>query len=183
MNHARYNRIELICGPMFSGKTTALIQRLEAARVAGRKAMAFKPALDTRYSRDELVSHDGLKLVGKCVVDVQEILQAVDTADVVGIDEIQFFDGALVDVCVTAADRGIGVILAGVDLDHRGRPFEVVEQCEAAAGLVTRLVARCARCGDVARRTQRLVPGDARIVVGGSGAYEPRCDRCFAPPD
>lgn len=168
---------------MFSGKTTTLIRRLESARMAGRGTIAIKPSLDTRYSNDGLVSHDGLKLAATCIDNVYAILQAIGTADVVGIDEIHFFDLALLEVCTAATESGTQVILAGVDLDHRGRPFQVVERCEAAAGLVTRLVAQCARCGDPARRTQRLVPSDARIVVGGSGAYEPRCERCFAPTD
>jgi thymidine kinase len=164
---------------MFSGKTTALIRRLDAARAGGARVHAVKPALDTRYRPCQLVSHDGLALDAIEMDDVARLAEMTTGAHMVGIDEVHFFDGRLVTACLELCERGIAVITAGVDLDHRGAAFEIVDQLANAAGAVTRLEARCGRCGSAARYTQRLVAGDARIIVGGIGAYEPRCERCF----
>lgn len=174
-------RIELICGPMFSGKTTAMIERLVAACEAGLRVVAVKPAQDTRYGLEQIVSHDGNQLPAVTVTVVHEIREITAGSHVVGIDEVHFFEESLVGICRELAVAGVRVVAAGVEIDHRGRPFEVVERLAAAAHAVTRLTAICGRCGAPARHSQRLVAGDARIVVGGVGTYEPRCDRCFEP--
>ncbi len=177
----RNGRIELICGPMFSGKTTAMFARLVAAREAGFGTVAIKPALDSRYSQDEIVSHDGQKMTAAIVTAVQEIRAITVARSVVGIDEVHFFEESLIDMCSELADVGMRIIVAGVEIDHRGRPFEVVERLALTADTVTRLTAICRRCGAPARHSQRLMMCDDRIVVGGVGTYEPRCDRCFEP--
>ena len=174
-------RIELICGPMFSGKTTAMIARLAAARDEGFDVVAIKPGQDRRYSEDQIVTHDGQKLSAVKVVAVPEIRGVAVGVRVVGIDEVHFFDESLVEICRELADSGLRIMAAGVELDHRGRRFEVVARLAEIAHEVIRLTARCARCGAAARQSQRLVSNDARIVVGGVGMYEPRCDRCFEP--
>ncbi len=174
-------QIELICGPMFSGKTTALLTRLrDAHRTTGRVAL-FKPTLDTRYSTREVVSHDGVAMAAVNLERVELLSELVRDASVVGIDEVHFFEPTLVAICADLARAGRRIIAAGVDIDHRGNPFEVVRQLEAAAAEVVRLTAICSRCGGVARFSQRLVASNDLIVVGGAGAYEPRCDRCFQP--
>ena len=176
-------RIELICGPMFSGKTTAMIARLIAARDAGFDAVAIKPELDTRYSPCEIASHDGRVYRALNARDARAIRDMAKQSAVVGIDEVHFFDESLVEVCRELAGRGTRVITAGVEIDHRGQPFETLSHLIRIAHEITRLNAICARCGAAARHSQRLIPAapDARIVVGGAGAYEPRCDRCFEP--
>ena len=174
-------RIELICGPMFSGKTTAMIARLAAARQAGFDVVAIKPSRDTRYGADRIVTHDGAMLTAVSVTEVREIASVVAGARVVGLDEIHFFEGSLIDVCRKLAGAGVRVVAAGVEIDHRGLPFEVVACMAQAAHEVIRLTATCARCGAAARHSQRLTGGDSRILVGGIGMYEPRCDRCFEP--
>lgn len=177
----RDGQIELICGPMFSGKTSALIARLVAAREAGLQVVAVKPAHDTRYGHEQIGSHDGNQLPAVNVSAVHEIRAIAAGSHVVGIDEVHFFEESLVGICRELAGAGVRVVAAGVEIDHRGRPFEVVERLAAAAHAVTRLTAICGRCGAPARHSQRLVAGDARILVGGVGIYEPRCDRCFEP--
>lgn len=166
---------------MFSGKTTALIARLASARESGFRTIAVKPALDTRYRQNQIVSHDGQQVAAVNVTTVQDIRAITANSHVAGIDEVHFFEESLAGVCRKLADEGMRIIVAGVEIDHRGRPFEVVERLALAADAITRLTAICARCGAAARHSQRLVAGDARIVVGGLGTYEPRCDRCFEP--
>ncbi len=173
--------IELICGPMFSGKTTALIERVAAARVAGRSAAVFKPALDTRYGAGHVVSHDQRRIDATSIRDAAELLTCDGGVQVVAIDELHFFEQPIVAACRTLAGRGHRLIVAGVELDHRGQPFESVAGVAAVADVLTRLVARCARCGAAARHSQRLIASSDRIVVGGVGEYEPRCDQCFEP--
>ena len=174
-------RLELICGPMFSGKTTALIDRLTTEHDAGLEIAAFKPSHDTRYSRDQVVSHNGLAIHAFSIGDLDALPRLVGSAVVIGIDEVHFFLPPHVPLCASLVNAGVRIIVAGVELDHRGQPFEVVQEFAAVADQVTRLTARCARCGSAARHSQRLVGGDARIIVGGVGDYEPRCDRCFEP--
>lgn len=172
-------RIELICGPMFSGKTTALIRRLSESVADGHRVLVVKPSSDTRYGEDEIVTHDGSRIPATQIGGIDGLLGIAKNAEVVGIDEVHFFDAGLVDVCKTLAGTGVHVICAGVDLDHRGRLFDVIERLEAVANQVVRLTASCSVCGKTATLTKRLVAGDDRIVVGGVGAYEPRCVDCF----
>ncbi|ARA93395.1 thymidine kinase [Rhodothermaceae bacterium RA] len=181
--HTREKRgwIEVICGSMFSGKTEELIRRLRRARIARLKVEIFKPALDTRYSEAEVVSHDENALRSIPVDTATQILLLVGEADVVGIDEAQFFDAELVDVCQRLARSGVRVIVSGLDQDYLGRPFEPMPQLMAVAEYVTKLHAICTVCGAPANHSQRLTPGGARVLLGARDVYEPRCRRCFQP--
>lgn len=173
--------IEVICGSMFSGKTEELIRRLKRARIAQQRVEAFKPAIDDRYSEDEVVSHDENAFATIPVHTASQIVERVDGADVVGIDEAQFFDNDLLDVCQELAGKGIRVIVAGLDQDYRARPFEPLPQLMAVAEYVTKLHAICVVCGSPANHSQRIVADDERVLVGAQEAYEPRCRRCFEP--
>ncbi|WP_022834646.1 thymidine kinase [Salisaeta longa] len=174
--------IEVICGSMFSGKTEELIRRLRRARFARQQICAFKPAMDTRYSDEAAVSHDENAIAAVSVASAAEIPDRVDGADVVGIDEAQFFDDALLAVCQTLAEDGARVIVAGLDMDYRGQPFEPVPQLMAVAEHVTKLHAVCMQCGAPANHSQRLVTDGERVLLGATEAYEPRCRGCFSPP-
>ena len=174
--------IEVICGSMFSGKTEELIRRLRRAQIARQRVAIFKPVIDDRYAADRLVTHDRTSLPSIPVRHPREILERAEAAQVLGIDEIQFFDRSVVDVCQELARGGKRVIAAGLDTDYRGRPFEPVPELMAVAEYVTKVQAVCVICGNPASRTQRVVRGGSRILVGGSDAYEPRCRRCFEPP-
>lgn len=176
-------RLLLIRGPMFAGKTTALIDRLGAARNTGATAVAVKPALDTRYDATRIVTHENRAVDAVTVSDAAGLESAATGAEVVGIDEAHFFEAPFATACRALADRGACVIVAGVDLDHVGKPFPVMARLAELADEVITLAARCARCGGVARFTQRLIDSDARIAVGGVGDYEPRCDACFERGD
>jgi thymidine kinase len=173
--------IEVICGSMFSGKTEELIRRLRRARIAQQRVQAFKPAIDARYSDDETVSHDETALSTTPVHTAAQILLLADSADVIGIDEAQFFDGELVSVCRELAAAGTRVIIAGLDQDYRGEPFEPIPQLMAIAEYVSKLHAICMVCGAPANHSQRLVADSDRVLVGAQEAYEPRCRRCFEP--
>ncbi len=174
--------IEVICGSMFSGKSEELIRRLTRAQIARRRVQVFKPSIDNRFSEMEVVSHGGLRLVAVAVTTSAEILERTDArTEVVGIDEAQFFDAAIVDVVSRLADLGKRVIVAGLDQDYLGRPFEPMPALMAAAEEVTKTRAICVRCGQPASRTQRLVESTERVVVGAAGLYEARCRRCFEP--
>ena len=173
--------IEVICGSMFSGKTEELIRRLRRARIAQQHVEAFKPAIDVRYSDEETVSHDETALSTTPVHAAAQILLLADSADVVGIDEAQFFDDGLVDVCRELAATGTRVIIAGLDQDYRGEPFEPMPQLMAVAEYVSKLHAICMVCGSPANHSQRLVAEGDRVLVGAQDAYEPRCRRCFEP--
>ena len=167
---------------MFSGKSEELIRRIRRAQIARQKVQIFKPRVDDRYAADHIVSHSEMKLPSQVVVNASEILEQLDPAtEVVGIDEGQFFDATLVQVCNAIADRGLRVIVAGLDQDYRGRPFEPMPQLLAVAEYVDKTLAICMRCGAPANRTQRLVAATDRVVVGGSEQYEARCRRCFQP--
>ena len=174
--------IEVICGPMFSGKTEELIRRLKRAVIGQQRVQIFKPRIDKRYSDDSIVSHSDLRLEGTPVDRIEEIegLLARDT-EVVGIDEIQFFGPAAVGVCERLANRGLRVIVAGLDQDYRGVPFEPVPQLLAIAEYITKELAVCVVCGNPAGRSQRLTSDARRVVVGAQGAYEARCRACFRP--
>lgn len=172
--------LEVICGSMFSGKSEELIRRLTRARIARRRVQVFKPKIDDRYSAAEVVSHGGLRLMALAVGSSAEILALTeDRTEVVGLDEAQFFDEAIVEVAGRLADLGKRVIVAGLDQDYLGRPFGPMPALMSAAEEVTKTRAICVRCGAAASRTQRLVDSNERVVVGAAGMYEARCRRCF----
>jgi thymidine kinase len=171
--------IEVICGSMFSGKTEELIRRLRRAMIAKQKVLAFKPKIDERYSDNEIISHSKLSIASITIEKSEDILKHIDEeTQVVGVDEVQFLDEAIVDICQRLADRGVRVICAGLDQDYRGVPFEPVPQLLAIAEYITKTLAICMVCGNPANRTQRLVESSERILVGAAGAYEARCRRC-----
>ncbi len=174
--------IEVICGSMFSGKTEELLRRLRRAEIARQRVERFKPALDTRYDAEAVVSHDATSAPSTSVHAASQILLLAAEADVVGIDEAQFFDLDLVGVCEKLARSGTRVVVAGLDQDFRGRPFEPVPQLMAVAEHVTKLHAICMVCGAPANHSQRLKPSGERLLVGAEEAYEPRCRRHFDPP-
>ncbi len=179
---ARQGRIEVITGSMFSGKSEELIRRVRRAQIARQKVQLFKPRLDARFSESEIVSHSEMKLPSEVVEKASEILPLVaPETEVVGIDEGQFFDATLVEVADALANRGLRVIVAGLDQDYRGRPFEPMPQLMAVAEYVDKTLAVCMRCGAPANRSQRLVHAAGRVVVGGAGEYEARCRACFHP--
>jgi thymidine kinase len=174
--------IEVICGPMFSGKSQELMRRLRRAMIARKRVQVFKPVLDDRYSTDEIVSHDAMRMKSEAVNTGSEILDRLDPkTQVVGVDEAHFFGHDLVDLANELADGGKQVILAGLDTDFMGRPFAPVPELLALAESITKTLAICMQCGNPAKHTQRLVESDALIVVGAAGMYEARCRRCFEP--
>jgi thymidine kinase len=174
--------IEVIAGCMFSGKTEELIRRLRRAQIARQEVAIFKPRIDNRYSNDHIVSHSELKIPSLVVENPAEILKAVGSARVVGIDEAQFFDMSLVEVADQLANMGKRVIIAGLDQDYRGKPFEPIPQLLAVAEYITKTLAICVICGNPADRTQRTTQANERVLVGAKDAYEARCRRCFQPP-
>jgi len=167
---------------MFSGKTEELIRRLRRAAIARQKIEIFKPKIDNRYSATDIVSHDKQKIKSRAIKKPDEILKYALEAQVVGIDEAQFFDNSLVRVCQTLANMGKRVIIAGLDQDYRGRPFEPIPQLLAVAEYITKTHAICVICGNPANHTQRLTKDKNRVVVGASDIYEARCRNCFEPP-
>jgi thymidine kinase len=174
--------IEVIVGSMFSGKSEELIRRLRRAQIARQTVQVFKPAIDTRDAADHIVSHSDMRIASAAVSDSSSLLESVDDdTQVVGIDEGQFFDRDLPRVCGTLADRGMRVIIAGLDQDYLGQPFEPMPQLLAVAEYITKTLAICMVCGSPANRTQRLVPSEDRVLVGTQGMYEARCRRCFDP--
>ncbi len=174
--------IEVICGSMYSGKTEELIRRLRRAQIARQNVSIFKPEIDTRYSNDHIVSHSDLRIPSVPVNSAWEILDLAREADVVGIDEAQFFGMELVDVCQKLADEGKRVIVAGLDQDYRGEPFEPIPQLLAVAEYITKTLAICMVCGNPANRTQRITEEEERVVVGGRDVYEARCRKCYQHP-
>ena len=191
MSYHRYDGgwVEVICGSMFSGKTEELIRRVKRAQIARQKVQVFKPSIDVRYQAGKVTSHSGAQFSAEVVDSASEILSRVeaDTA-VVAIDEVQFFDWAIADVCAELADRHLRVIVAGLDMDFRGEPFGPMPLLMAQAELVDKLQAICVRCGAPASRTQRLINGqpaaysDPVIMVGAAEVYEARCRRCHEVP-
>lgn len=174
--------IEVIVGPMFSGKSEELIRRLRRAEIARQRVQIFKPVIDQRYANNEIVSHSGLGIRSDNVATAAEVLQKVEArTEVVGIDEAQFLGDRLVEVCTKLADMGKRVIVTGLDTDFLGRPFEPMPRLLAVAEEITKLLAICVRCGNPAVHTQRLVASEDLIVVGAAGMYEARCRRCFEP--
>lgn len=186
MTHPR-GRIELICGSMFSGKTEEMIRRMRRAVIARQQVQAFKPAIDRRYHVEKVTSHNGLHFEAQPVGSAAAILDSLDpSTDVVGIDEIQFFDDEIVSVCERLAASGKRVICAGLDMDFRGEPFGAMPELMARAEEVLKLHAICVVCGEEASRTQRLIEGrpaaydDPVVMVGASEVYEARCRQCHA---
>lgn len=175
----RPGRIEVICGSMFSGKTEELIRRLKRAEFARQKVEIFKPAIDTRYSDDEVVSHDRHSIPSTPVDSSSSILLLSSDIEVVGIDEAQFFDDGLVDVCNDLANRGVRVIVAGLDMDYKGIPFGPIPALCAVADEVTKVHAICVRCGSVAYASHRLVANRKRVMLGEQSEYEPLCRECY----
>ena len=174
--------VEVITGSMFSGKSEELIRRIRRAQIARQRVQLFKPCTDDRYATDHVVSHSDMKMPSMACASAREILDKVeDRTEVVGIDEGQFFDAGLIQVVNTLADRGVRVIVAGLDQDFTGRPFEPMPQILAVAEYVDKTLAICMQCGAPANRTQRLTGSTDRVVVGGSQDYEARCRRCFQP--
>jgi thymidine kinase len=171
--------IELVCGPMFSGKTEELIRRMKRARIAAQHVEIFKPLIEDRYDAEDVVSHDANSIPSLPVPDARMILENRGDVDVVGIDEAQFFSDELPEVCEELADMGVRVIVAGLDLDHRGKPFGPMPQLLALAEYVTKVHAICVRTGDLAHYSHRLSDDDAQMRIGGKSEYEPLSRRAF----
>ena len=179
METTRRGRIEVICGSMFSGKTEELIRRLKRAKFARQKVEIFKPALDTRYSDVEVVSHDSNHITSTPIESSASILLLASDVDVVGIDEAQFFDSELVEVCNELASRGVRVIIAGLDMDFRCQPFGPMPALMAVADSVTKVHAICVKCGNLAYVSHRLVDGEKQVLLGEKMEYEPLCRECY----
>ena len=174
--------IEVICGSMFSGKSEELIRRLRRAIIAKQRVQIFKPRIDSRYADAEIVSHSEMRLPSLSVSSSDELMDKLDhRTEVVGVDEAQFFDAGLIAAAGRMADQGKRVIVAGLDKDYRGMPFEPIPSLMAVAEDVTKTLAICVRCGSPANNTQRLVESEELVVVGAQGVYEARCRRCFEP--
>lgn len=175
----RPGRIEVVCGSMFSGKTEELIRRLKRVEFARQKVEIFKPAMDTRYSETEVVSHDRHSITSTPVESSSSILLLSSDIEVVGIDEAQFFDDGLVSVCNELANKGVRVIVAGLDMDFKGVPFGPIPALCAIADEVTKVHAICVRCGSLAYVSHRLVASDKRVMLGEQSEYEPLCRECY----
>ena len=175
----RRGAIEVVCGSMFSGKTEELIRRMKRAQFAKQKVEIFKPAIDVRYSVEDVVSHDHNVIQSTPVDSSQNILLLAGDIDVVGIDEAQFFDMGIVDVCNQLAARGIRVIVAGLDMDFKGVPFGPMPALMAIADDVYKTHAICVHCGDLAYISHRLVASDTRVMLGETDSYEPLCRACY----
>jgi len=173
----------VIAGCMFSGKTEELIRRLRRAKIAKQIVLVFKPKIDTRYSVDEIVSHSEQSLPSIIVETPQEILELSKDAQVIGIDEAQFFSKEIVEVCNQLANDGKRVLVAGLDQDYRGIPFEPMPQLLAIAEYITKTLAICVVCGNPADKTQRKIISAERVVVGASDIYEARCRKCHYLPE
>lgn len=176
--------IEVIAGCMFSGKTEELIRRLRRAQIAKQTVKIFKPRIDTRYSESDIVSHSDQSLPSILISDINEITELAGDAQVVGIDEAQFFSNDIVDICNRLANEGKRVIVAGLDQDYKGVPFEPMPQLLAIAEYITKTLAICVNCGNPADKTQRKTTSSERVVVGAADIYEARCRKChYIPKD
>jgi thymidine kinase len=174
--------IEVVCGPMFSGKSEELIRRLRRAEIARQRVQIFKPGIDERYAADHIVSHNESKIRSENVRNAAGVMDRLDLrTEIIGIDEAQFLGMELVDTVVRLADMGKRVIIAGLDTDYLGRPFHPMPELLAVADEITKTLAICVQCGNPAKHTQRLVASEDLIVVGATGMYEARCRRCFEP--
>lgn len=172
--------IEVICGPMFSGKTEELLRRLRRAKIANMRMAIFKPALDIRYGQNKIVSHDANYFPSLPVKHSDEILKNVGNAQLVALDEVQFFDMQVVEVVEELAVQGRRVICAGLDMDYLGKPFEAIPPLLAVANYITKIQAICVQCGSPATHSFRLVSNDAKVMLGETESYEARCRQCFA---
>ena len=179
LENAKKGWIEVICGSMFSGKTEELIRRLRRAQFANMKVEIYKPAIDIRYSEDEVVSHDSHSIPSTPIDSPASMLLLSSDVDVVGIDEAQFFDDTIVEVAQTLADRGIRVIAAGLDMDFTGKPFGPMPALMAVAEDVQKVHAICVKCGSIANHSHRLSSSDQLVVLGEKDTYEPLCRHCF----
>lgn len=171
--------IEVICGSMFSGKTEELIRRLNRAKIARQRVEIFKPSVDTRYDEENVVSHDESSIKSTPVQTASQIILLVNDVDVVGIDEAQFFDQELTNVCNILANDGLRVIVAGLDMDFKGKPFGPIPFLLSSAEYVTKVHAICMNCGNLAQYSHRLAGGDNLVVLGEKDSYEPLCRGCF----
>ncbi len=178
-NYKKTGCIEVVCGSMFSGKTEELIRRLRRAQFANQKIAIFKPAIDTRYSDEEVVSHDFHKISSKPISDASKMLDIDADVQVVGVDEAQFFGDNLVDVCQTLAGRGVRVIVAGLDTDFKGVPFGPIPMLMAVAEDVQKVHAICVKCGSLANHSHRLSRSEDLVLLGEKDVYEPLCRECF----
>ncbi len=175
--------IEVVAGCMFSGKTEELIRRLRRANIAKQSVIIFKPQIDNRYSKDKIVSHSDQSLPSTIVENPDDILELAQHAQVVGVDEAQFFGPKIVGICNKLADDGKRVIVAGLDQDYRGVPFEPMPHLLAIAEYITKTLAICVKCGNPADKTQRIVESGERVLVGASDSYEARCRKCHYIPE
>lgn len=175
--------IEVIAGCMFSGKTEELIRRLRRAKIAKQDVKIFKPKIDNRYSEENIVSHSEQALPSILIEDIKEILDLSKEAQVIGIDEAQFFSNDIVDICNQLANEGKRVIVAGLDQDYRGVPFEPMPQLLSIAEYITKTLAICVACGNPADKTQRKTESSERVIVGASDIYEARCRKCHYLPE
>ncbi len=175
--------IEVICGSMFSGKTEELIRTLKRARIANLRTEIFKPAIDNRYDEINVVSHDENAILSQPAENSQNILVSAQNMDVVGIDEAQFFDNGIVNVCETLALNGTRVVVAGLDMDFEGKPFGPVPQLLAIADYITKLHAICVHCGNIANISYRKTKQEEQVVLGELDVYEPRCRICYIKGD
>ena len=171
--------IEVICGSMFSGKTEELIRRLKRVKIANLKVEIFKPGIDTRFDEIKIVSHDENAIQSTPIDNSQKILLLAQDVDVIGVDEAQFFDNEIANVCDELARRGIRVIVAGLDMDYLGNPFGQMPALMAKADYVTKLHAICVKCGNIANYSYRKVPNDDQVMLGAKDLYEPRCRQCY----
>ena len=178
-SNERRGSIEVICGSMFSGKTEELIRRLKRAKIAKQRVEIFKPTVDTRYSDTEVVSHDANSIASTPVSSSQNILLMTGDVDVIGIDEAQFFDEGIIDVCNSLANQGFRVIVAGLDMDFKGIPFGPMPALMAIADDIQKVHAICVRCGAPAYVSHRLVAGEKQVLLGEKNEYEPICRHCF----
>ena len=174
--------IEVITGCMFSGKTEELIRRLRRAQIAKQKVKIFKPRIDARYSENSIVSHNEQSLPSILIDDIVEVLNHSDDAQVIGIDEAQFFNESIVHICNSLATKGKRIIVAGLDQDYTGKPFEPIPQLLAIAEYITKQHAICVVCGNPADRTQRKTASSERVIVGAADVYEARCRKCHYIP-
>ena len=178
MSGERRGWIEVICGSMFSGKTEELIRRLKRVKIANLKVEIFKPAIDVRYDETKVVSHDANAIQSTPIENSQTILLLAQDVDVVGIDEAQFFDDQIINVCETLALRGVRVIVAGLDMDYLGRPFGQMPNLLSIADYITKLHAICVQCGNIANVSYRKTEQSGQVLVGEKDIYEPRCRVC-----
>ena len=175
--------IEVITGCMFSGKTEELIRRLRRAQIAKQKVMIFKPKIDNRYSESSIVSHNDQSLPSIQIKDINDVLKLSSDAQVIGIDEAQFFSNDIINVCNELADNDKRVIVVGLDQDYRGLPFEPMPQLLSIAEYITKSLAICVECGNPADRTQRKTNSSERVIVGAADIYEARCRKCHYIPE